>query len=226
MPIETLSTRYELPTLPYPHDALEPYIDKATMEIHHGRHHKSYVDKLNGALEDHQELAAMPIAELIARLDDVPEEIRTAVRNNGGGHANHSLFWTSLTPKSNPQPSGELAEAIKDGFGGFVSFMEAFEQQAMGRFGSGWAWLCVDRHGKPLVTSTPNQDNPLMKGYVDQPAVPILGCDVWEHAYYLRYQNKRADYLKAFWSVVDWQAVSDRFTRARTGDHADHFQAR
>lgn len=199
---------YELPTLPYPTDALEPHIDQRTMEIHHGKHHAAYVANLNNAVAGKPELESKSVEDLIADLDAVPEEIRTAVRNNGGGHANHSLFWTVIGPNAGGQPDGDLAAAIDAAFGSFDAFQEAFAKAATTRFGSGWAWLSV-RNGKLEVTSTPNQDSPLMDG-----ATPILGLDVWEHAYYLHYQNRRPDYIKAFWNVVDWNAVAQRFAAA------------
>jgi Fe-Mn family superoxide dismutase len=208
---------YTLPDLPWATDALEPSIDARTMEIHHDKHHAGYVSKLNAALEGHDDLAAMPIEQLIATLDSVPESIRGAVRNNGGGHANHSLFWTILGPGAGGTPTGELAEAMKSAFGSFDEFKTTFAQAAATRFGSGWAWLCVC--GDTMcVSSTPNQDNPLMPGHCGctGPCQPILGLDVWEHAYYLNYQNRRPDYIAAFWEVVNWDAVADRFAKART----------
>ncbi len=215
MPTTTASTKHEVPALPYAFDALEPHIDATTMEIHHDRHHQTYVDKLNKALEGHDKLAGKPVVELISDLNAVPEEIRTAVRNNGGGHANHTLFWTILGPGGDSQPSQDLIDALNKKFGGVAKFQEEFTQAATSRFGSGWAWLCVGDNGGLRVCSTPNQDSPLMKGFVDCPGTPILGCDVWEHAYYLKYQNKRPDYVKAFWNVVDWAAVSDRYAAAK-----------
>ncbi|GGA57027.1 superoxide dismutase [Mn] [Kroppenstedtia guangzhouensis] len=203
--------KFELPALPYATDALEPHFDKETMEIHHGRHHKTYVDKLNGALEGQAAtLQEMSIEDLMKNIDQVPENIRTAVRNNGGGHANHSLFWKVLSPQGGGQPTGELAAAINDAFGSFEKFQEQFTNAAVGRFGSGWAWLVLDKDGSLAVTSTPNQDNPLMEGLQ-----PILGLDVWEHAYYLKYQNKRPDYIKAFWNVVNWDEVGRRYQEAK-----------
>jgi Fe-Mn family superoxide dismutase len=211
-----MPTKFELPELPYSFDALEPYIDARTMEIHHGRHHRTYVEKLNEALEDHDSIASKPIIELISDLDAVPESIRTAVRNNGGGHANHSLFWTVMSPGEGGEPTNELAAAIDLQFGSFADFQEQFEKAAAARFGSGWAWLCVaDRDEELCVCSTPNQDNPVMKGVVECPGTPILGCDVWEHAYYLKYQNKRPDYVQAFWNVVNWNSVAERYAAAR-----------
>jgi len=202
---------YELPDLPYAHDALEPHIDTQTMEIHHGKHHATYIAKLNAALEGHDELAGKDINDLVSDLDAVPEDIRAAVRNNGGGHANHSLFWTVMGPGKGGEPSGALAEAINSELGGLDAFKEKFEAAGATRFGSGWAWLCVKADGGLCVCSTANQDTPLMEG-----RTPILGCDVWEHAYYLKYQNRRPDYLKAFWSVVDWDAVGGNYDAAKS----------
>jgi Fe-Mn family superoxide dismutase len=200
--------KYELPALPYAYDALEPHIDAMTMEIHHSRHHATYVNNLNAALEGH-DVGEKSVEELISNLEALPESIRTAVRNNGGGHANHTLFWQILSPNGGGEPTGELAAAIKETFGSFESFKEKFTDAALKRFGSGWAWLVV-KGGKLEVTSTPNQDSPLMEG-----ATPILGLDVWEHAYYLKYQNKRPDYVKAFWNVVNWNEVNKRYLAAR-----------
>ncbi|CEG22971.1 Superoxide dismutase [Mn] [Planococcus massiliensis] len=200
---------YELPELPYAYDALEPHIDKETMNIHHTKHHNTYVTNVNAALEGHEDLASKSIEELISDLNAVPEDIRTAVRNNGGGHANHSLFWQLLTPNGTGAPSGALAEAIDAKFGSFDEFKTKFENAGKTRFGSGWAWLAVS-NGELEVTSTPNQDSPLMEG-----KTPILGVDVWEHAYYLKYQNKRPDYLAAFWNVVNWDEVSKRYEAAK-----------
>jgi Fe-Mn family superoxide dismutase len=202
--------KHELPALPYPHDALEPYIDAQTMEIHHGRHHATYVNNLNAALEGHADLAEKSIEDLLRNIDQVPESIRTAVRNNGGGHANHSLFWQIMSPNGGGQPSGELADAINRTFGSFDNFKEEFTKAATTRFGSGWAWLIVKKDGSLAVTSTPNQDSPLMDG-----DTPILGLDVWEHAYYLKYQNKRPEYIKAFWNVINWDEVAKRYQAAR-----------
>jgi Fe-Mn family superoxide dismutase len=198
---------FELPALPYAHDALEPAIDKMTMEIHHGKHHATYVTNLNKALESAPDLAGKTIEELLANnLAIVPESIRTAVRNNGGGHANHTLFWQIMAPpKANNAPSGNVAQAINGAFGSFDAFKEKFAAAAVGRFGSGWAWLIRSASGVE-ITSTPNQDTPLMEG-----KTPILGLDVWEHAYYLKYQNRRADYIKEWWSVVNWAEVEKRF---------------
>jgi Fe-Mn family superoxide dismutase len=206
---------FSLPDLPYAHDALEPHIDARTMEIHHGKHHAGYVSKLNAALEGNADLGKRSVEELIGGLEDVPDAIRTAVRNNGGGHANHSLFWTVMSPDGGGTPSGKLADAINSAFGSFNDFKKKFGEAAGSRFGSGWAWLGVKSDGSLCVCSTPNQDNPLMGGLVDCPCTPILGCDVWEHAYYLNYQNRRPDYVTAFWNVVDWAAVARRYDDAR-----------
>ncbi len=197
---------YELPPLPYDYAALEPYIDERTMRIHHDGHHGSYVSNLNNALASQPELASLPVEELIQHLDRVPEAVRTAVRNNGGGHANHSFFWTIMKPNGGGAPSGNLAEAINKAFGSFDAFKTQFAAAAMARFGSGWAWLTIDGLGALRIESTPNQDNPLMEG-----RVPIIGVDVWEHAYYLKYQNRRADYVAAWWNTVDWDAIAKRF---------------
>lgn len=201
--------KYELPALPYDYNALEPHIDEQTMRIHHGKHHATYVNNLNAALEGHANLASKSVNDLIASLDDVPENIRTAVRNNGGGHSNHTLFWEILSPNGGGEPSGALADAINSTFGSFDKFKEEFAAAAAGRFGSGWAWLVVD-NGKLAITSTPNQDTPVMEG-----KTPILGLDVWEHAYYLKYQNKRPEYIKAFWNVVNWDEVAKRYDAAK-----------
>jgi Fe-Mn family superoxide dismutase len=195
---------HELPNLPYAHDALEPHIDKITMEIHHGRHHKAYVDNLNKAIAGNAALESKSLDALIADLAGVPDAIRGPVRNNGGGHWNHSLFWKLMAPRAGGAPSGALADAINAAFGSFADFQAKFEAAGIGRFGSGWAWLVVNG-GKLEIVSTANQDNPLMgKPIAGCEGRPILGVDVWEHAYYLKYQNKRADYLKAFWNVVNW----------------------
>ena len=199
---------YELPQLPYAYDALEPHIDKETMNIHHTKHHNTYVTNLNNALAGHDDLLSKSVEELIANLDAVPESARTAVRNNGGGHANHSLFWELLSPNGGGTPSGALAEAIDAKFGSFDAFKEEFEA-ATTRFGSGWAWLSVT-NGELEVASTPNQDSPIMEG-----KTPFLGLDVWEHAYYLNYQNRRPDYMAAFWNVVNWDEVSKRYESAK-----------
>jgi Fe-Mn family superoxide dismutase len=198
---------HTLPSLPYPTNALEPHIDAKTMEIHHGKHHQAYVTNLNTALEKAPELQNRPLEQLLAKLNDVPEAVRTAVRNNGGGHWNHSQFWQWMAPKAGGAPSGKLADAIKSSFGDFEKFKEQFAAAAAGRFGSGWVWLLNDG-GKLSITSTPNQDNPLMDG--KSPKSVLLGLDVWEHAYYLLYQNRRPDYVKAWWNVVSWEAVASR----------------
>jgi Fe-Mn family superoxide dismutase len=201
---------HSLPPLPYAFDALEPSIDAQTMQIHHGKHHQAYVNNLNAALEKAPELADKSLEDLISNLDAVPEAIRTAVRNNGGGHWNHSFFWTIMGPNAGGEPSGSLAAAIERVFGGFAKFKEQFNAAGVARFGSGWAWLVRD--GNSLaITSTPNQDNPLMEG--KKAGDVILGCDVWEHAYYLKYQNRRPDYLNAWWNVVNWREVEKRFGR-------------
>ncbi|TCS92345.1 superoxide dismutase [Hazenella coriacea] len=200
--------KYELPKLPYDFNALEPHIDALTMEIHHDRHHATYVNNLNAALEAH-EVGNKTVEELISDLKALPESIQAAVRNNGGGHANHSLFWEILSPNGGGSPTGELAKAIDEKFGSFDQFKSAFGDAAVKRFGSGWAWLAV-KNGELEVTSTPNQDNPVMEG-----ATPILGLDVWEHAYYLKYQNKRPAYIEAFWNVVNWEEVNKRYLAAR-----------
>ncbi len=202
---------FSLPPLPYPSDALEPHIDKMTMEIHHGKHHNTYVTNLNKALESAAQLANKSLEELLANnCAAVPENIRTAVRNNGGGHANHSVFWEIMGPKGGGQPHGKLAEAIKSTFGGFEQFKEKFTAAATGRFGSGWAWLLKDHSGRLEVTSTANQDSPLMEG-----KFPVMGLDVWEHAYYLKYQNRRPDYVAAWWNVVNWQEAEKRFNTGK-----------
>lgn len=201
---------FELPALPYAYDALEPYIDARTMEIHHTKHHQGYVNKLNAALEKHPELQGVALEDLLRNIASVPEDIRTAVRNNGGGHANHSLFWTIMSPNGGGAPSGDLAAAIDAAFGSFDAFKDAFSQAAATRFGSGWAWLVVDGFGNLKVYSTPNQDSPYMDGFT-----PILGLDVWEHAYYLKYQNRRAEYIQNWWNVVNWEEVARRYATAR-----------
>ncbi len=205
-------SEYTLPPLPYPTNALEPHIDARTMEIHHTKHHQAYITNVNNALKDHPSHQGKPIEELIAHLDALPEGIRTAVRNNGGGHANHSLFWTIMKPGGGGEPSGALAQAITSDLGGFAKFKEDFAKAATTRFGSGWAWLVVGKDGKLSVTSTPNQDNPIMEG---KGQVPILGLDVWEHAYYLNYQNRRPDYITAWWNTVNWDEVARRFAAAK-----------
>lgn len=200
---------HQLPDLPYAFDALEPTIDARTMQIHHGKHHQGYVNKLNNALEGHSDLQQKSIEDLLRGIDTVPADIRTAVRNNGGGHANHSLFWPIMSPDGGGEPSGELADAIDDVFGSFADFKEELTNAGTGRFGSGWAWLVVS-NGNLKVYSTPNQDSPYMQG-----DTPILGVDVWEHAYYLKYQNARGDYLQNWWNVVNWDQVAQNFSKAR-----------
>ncbi|MDA1868296.1 superoxide dismutase [Mn] [Bacillus thuringiensis] len=201
--------KHELPNLPYAYDALEPHFDKETMNIHHTKHHNTYITNLNAALEGHAELADKSVEELVANLNEVPEVIRTAVRNNGGGHANHTFFWTILSPNGGGKPVGELATAIEAKFGSFDAFKEEFAKAGATRFGSGWAWLVVN-NGELEVTSTPNQDSPLTEG-----KTPVIGLDVWEHAYYLNYQNRRPDYIGAFWNVVDWNAAEKRYQEAK-----------
>jgi superoxide dismutase, Fe-Mn family len=201
---------YELPPLPYPTNALEPHIDAKTMEIHHDKHHQAYITNANNALKDHPDLAAKPVEELIANLSQVPESIRTVVRNNAGGHSNHSFFWKIMAPNAGGTPKGKLADAITATFGGIDAFKEKFQAAGAGRFGSGWAWLVVNKEGKLEVTSTPNQDSPIMEGLT-----PVLGVDVWEHSYYLLYQNRRPDYLKAWWSVVSWDQAEQNFLAAK-----------
>ena len=200
---------YELPPLPYPVDALEPHIDAKTMEIHHDKHHQAYITNANNALKDYPQLAAKPVEELIANLSAVPEAIRTVVRNNAGGHANHSFFWLILGPNAGGSPKGKLADAITSTFGSFDQFKEKIQAAGAGRFGSGWAWLVINKAGSLEITSTPNQDSPIMDGLK-----PLLGIDVWEHAYYLQYQNRRPEYLKAVWNVINWDAVSKHFETA------------
>lgn len=206
---------YELPKLAYAYDALEPHIDARTMEIHHSKHHQAYIATVNGAIGGKADLESLPVETLIRSLDRVPEDIRTVVRNHGGGHANHSLFWTLLAPpggsagQGGGEPKGELASAIRSAFGGLEELKAAFTKAGLGRFGSGWAWLVIDG-GRLAVTSTANQDSPLMEG-----KAPILGLDVWEHAYYLLYQNRRADYIQAWWNVVNWDKVSELFLAAK-----------
>lgn len=200
---------YELPNLPYEKNALEPHIDAKTMEIHHGKHHQGYTTKLNAALEGH-EFANLPIEEVLKRIDEVPADVRQAVINNGGGYANHKLFWTVLSPNGGGNPSGELADAINSEFSSFDKFKEEFSSAAGGQFGSGWGWLCVTSDGKLKVISTANQDSPYMQGLT-----PILGVDVWEHAYYLHYQNRRPDYISAFWNIVNWDEVAKNYKAAK-----------
>ncbi|HSH74754.1 MAG TPA: superoxide dismutase [Longimicrobiales bacterium] len=201
---------FDLPDLGYAYDALEPHIDARTMEIHHGKHHAGYTNNLNKALEGHESLHGRSAEDLLADLDAVPEGIRTAVRNNGGGFVNHALFWDIMTPGGAPEPSGELAEAIAAEFGSFADFKAKLQATAASQFGSGWGWLCVDAHGGLASTSTPNQDSPISQGMT-----PILGVDVWEHAYYLKYQNRRPDYLTAWWNLVNWDVVGRRYVDAK-----------
>lgn len=203
---------YELPALPYAHNALEPHIDETTMQIHHGKHHQAYITNANNALADHADLAAKSVEDLIKNLNDVPESIRGAVRNNAGGHANHSLFWQLLAPNAGGTPTGDLAAAIDAKWGSFDNFKAEFKKAATGRFGSGWAWLVVSAGGIEII-STPNQDSPLMPDYGGK--TPLLGLDVWEHAYYLKYQNRRPDYVDAFWNVVNWAKVAELYAAAK-----------
>jgi superoxide dismutase, Fe-Mn family len=195
---------HTLPPLPYPTDALEPHIDKMTMEIHHGKHHNAYVTNLNAAIEKAPELASKSVEDLVKGINSVPEAVRTAVRNNAGGHLNHSMFWLIMGPKAGGAPTGAIADAINSSFGSFDKFKEQFKAAAVGRFGSGWAWV-IDQGGKLVIESTPNQDNPLMDG-----KKPVFGIDVWEHAYYLKYQNRRPDYIDAWWNVVNWAEINKR----------------
>ncbi len=196
---------FELSKLPYAYEALEPFIDAQTMNIHHTKHHQAYVTNLNAALEKHPELGGWSLDALVAKLAEVPEDIRTAVRNHGGGHWNHDMFWNIMAPNAGGEPTGALAKSIESDFGGFANFKAEFDKAAMGRFGSGWAWL-VEKGDKLAVISTANQDNPLTEGLK-----PFMGIDVWEHAYYLKYQNRRADYIAAWWNVINWEAVAGRF---------------
>ncbi len=200
---------YTLPDLPYAYDALEPYIDEETMHLHHDKHHNTYVTNLNAAIEKYPELGEKTIEELLSDMDAIPTDIKTAVRNNGGGHANHSFFWEIMAPNAGGEPTGAIKEAINEAFGDFSSFKEEFKKAAVGRFGSGWAWLVME-NGKLAITSTANQDSPLMEG-----KTPILGLDVWEHAYYLKYKNVRPDYIAAFWNVINWDEVNKRFEAAK-----------
>ncbi|MBB6444326.1 superoxide dismutase [Bacillus benzoevorans] len=201
--------KYELPALPYAYNALEPYMDEQTVMIHHDRHHATYVNNLNAALEGHDELTSKTVEELLSNLDAVPENIRTAVRNNGGGTANHNLFWQVLAPNAGGAPTGEVAEAINAAFGSYENFKDEFAKAGAGRFGSGWAWLVVD-DGKLAITSTPNQDSPLSEG-----KTPILTMDVWEHAYYLKYQNKRPEYINSFFNMINWDEVNRLYSTAK-----------
>lgn len=200
---------YKLPELTYSYEALEPHIDALTMETHHSKHHGGYVSKLNDALEGHDDLLALDIKELMQRLNQLPETVKTAVRNNGGGHYNHTLFWELMSPNPQKEPTGELAKQLNEAFGSLDGFKEQFKQAALGRFGSGWAWLVME-NGKLSITSTPNQDNPVSEGME-----VLLGVDVWEHAYYLKYMNKRPDYVDAWWNVLDWAKVEERFNQIK-----------
>jgi superoxide dismutase, Fe-Mn family len=200
---------FKLPDLPYAANALEPHIDEETMNIHHGKHHNTYVTKLNDALEGHSDLQNKSIEELLTDLNSLPDEIKTPVRNNGGGHYNHTIFWQLMSPDGGGEPKGELADAINSKFGSFDKFKEEFKNAGVGRFGSGWAWLVVS-NGELEITSTPNQDTPISDG-----KTPVLGVDVWEHAYYLKYQNKRPDYLEAFFNVINWEEVAKRYENAK-----------
>ena len=198
---------YQLPPLPYSYDALEPYIDTHTMELHHGKHHAGYVNNLNKLLDGQSKFANKPLEEIIGDISSLPEDIRQGVRNNGGGHLNHSLFWHIMAPSKGGEPSGILGHAILTAYGDFRKFKDEFEHAAVSRFGSGWAWLCVDPHGKLEILSTPNQDSPIMLG-----ARPVLGVDVWEHAYYLKYENRRAEYLDAWWNTINWDNVAELYS--------------
>lgn len=199
---------FKLPALNYAYDALEPHIDKRTMEIHHTKHHQAYVDNLNKALERHDRYQEKDIRELIAELNSLPDEIKTAVRNNGGGHLNHTMFWDLMSPNGGGNPTGELAKRMEEDFGGFEEFKKEFKKAALGRFGSGWAWLLKKEDGRLEIVSTPNQDNPVSEG-----KNPLLGIDVWEHAYYLNYQNRRGDYIDAWFNVVDWKKVEENYSK-------------
>lgn len=212
-PVMTTMT-YELPKLPYAYNALEPHIDALTMEIHYTKHHATYVAKLNEAIQSVNYNAPSDVNTLIADLSKVPDSIRTTVRNNGGGHANHSFFWTLLSPKGGGSPQGELAAAIEKTFNNFATFQDKFTQAALGRFGSGWAWAYMKTDKSIAITSTPNQDSPLMQGIAEQVGKPIMGIDVWEHAYYLKHQNRRPEYIKAFWNVIDWSQANKNYLAA------------
>ena len=203
---------YELPPLPYDYSALEPYIDTQTMQIHHDKHHQAYITNVNNALQGQDQLAAMSVDDLLRNIKQVPESIRTAVQNNAGGHSNHSMFWNIMTPNGGGEPTGNLASAIQQAFGSFDAFKTAFNDAGTKRFGSGWAWLVLDTNGKLQVISTANQDSPLMSGMY-----PVMGNDVWEHAYYLKYQNRRPEYLNAWWNVVNWDAIAHRYEQGRGG---------
>lgn len=200
---------FKLPNLNYSYDALEPHIDQLTMETHHKKHHQAYVDNANKALEGHNKFKNMDVKELLKSLDELPEDIKTVVRNNAGGHYNHSLFWKFMSPEGGGEPEGELAKKIEEDLGGLDKFKEEFKKKALGQFGSGWAWLVLD-NGKLDVVSTPNQDNPISEG-----KVPLLGIDVWEHAYYLKYKNKRGDYIDSWWNIVDWKNIEENFENAK-----------
>jgi Fe-Mn family superoxide dismutase len=203
---------FELPPLPYDYSALEPYIDTQTMQIHHDKHHQTYVTNVNNALQGHDQLTSMSVDDLLRNIHQIPESIRTAVRNNAGGHSNHSMFWNIMKPNGGGEPTGDLASAIQQAFGSFDAFKTAFNDAGVKRFGSGWAWLVLDSSGKLQVISTANQDSPLMDGLH-----PVMGNDVWEHAYYLKYQNRRPEYLNAWWNVVNWDEVARRYGQARGG---------
>lgn len=205
------AAEFELPPLPYAYEALEPYIDTQTMTIHHDRHHAGYVRNLNGAIAQHPDLSGKSVEDLLRDLDAVPEDIRNTVRKNGGGHANHTMFWEIMTPNGTGMPTGAIAEAINDTFGDFATFQQAFNAAGSGQFGSGWAWLILNQDGTLEITSTANQDSPFLDG-----DYPIMGNDVWEHAYYLKYQNRRGDYLDAWWNVVNWEGVNSRFEAAKS----------
>lgn len=206
---------FTLPPLPYDYKALEPHIDEQTMRLHHDKHHAAYVNNLNAALEPHPDLQKLPIEELLANLNKVPEAIRAKVRNNGGGHFNHTIFWEMMAPGGAKEPGGALAEAVSKAFGSFTAFKEQFGKACVDRFGSGWGWLIIDRSGKLSIESTPNQDTPIMEG-----KTPVLGCDVWEHAYYLKYQNRRPDYVASWWNVVNWTDIARRFEKAQSREMA------
>jgi Fe-Mn family superoxide dismutase len=207
---DDIMAEYTLPQLPYDYGALEPHIDAKTMEIHHTKHHQAYITNANNALKDHPSLQAKPVEQLLAQLDSVPEAIRTTVRNNAGGHANHSLFWQIMKPGGGGDPTGALAQAITAELGGFAAFKDAFAKAAAGRFGSGWAWLVLGKGGKLAVSSTPNQDSPIMDGLT-----PLMGIDVWEHAYYLKYQNRRPDYVAAWWNTLNWDEIGRRYSQGK-----------
>ncbi|MDQ2714043.1 MAG: superoxide dismutase [Chloroflexota bacterium] len=203
---------FELPPLPYGYDALEPYIDTQTMQLHHDKHHAAYVNNLNAALQNNAQFSSASVEDIVKRINEVPENARTAVRNNGGGHVNHSMFWQIMKPNGGGEPTGELASAISQAFGSFDAFKTAFNDAGTKRFGSGWAWLVLDKSGKLQVTSTANQDSPFMEGLY-----PVMGNDVWEHAYYLKYQNRRPEYLTAWWNVVNWDEVARRYAQGHSG---------